>query len=314
MTLGGMRHLFLLTNLLAVMGGVAALVLARYARSERFEQPLRAVSLVLLIGTLDFFDYVIATYLFAILRIESVPAAAVSRIVGIVLTGALIYAIPHAYASLVRVRLDPILRGALGAIAMLVTVSFLAAFAAGVADSGLTVFRFVQLFSELVVVFAGARFVIVHRSGIEAPRLRRVVTTTVAAQLVLVPAIVVLNVMSVGRFDFRSMMPFTVNVLSLAYSLFYLSWVVLVFRYATIAVAVNRSIEATLHDLFDEYALSSREREIVRELIAGKSNQEIARTLFISPRTVDTHITNIYRKCGVRSRFELLALLNALRE
>jgi DNA-binding CsgD family transcriptional regulator len=48
---------------------------------------------------------------------------------------------------------------------------------------------------------------------------------------------------------------------------------------------------------------------VIEQLVAGKNNQEVARTLFISPRTVDTHITNIYRKCGVKSRFELLSLI-----
>jgi DNA-binding CsgD family transcriptional regulator len=51
--------------------------------------------------------------------------------------------------------------------------------------------------------------------------------------------------------------------------------------------------------------LTSRELEIVRLVAARKSNKEIGRALDISPRTVSTHLTNIFTKLGVGSRGEL---------
>lgn len=64
-------------------------------------------------------------------------------------------------------------------------------------------------------------------------------------------------------------------------------------------------------DLASSYALTRREREIVDHVLSGKPNKEIAAACNIALRTVETHLYNIFRKCGVRSRAELIALLKA---
>jgi DNA-binding CsgD family transcriptional regulator len=50
--------------------------------------------------------------------------------------------------------------------------------------------------------------------------------------------------------------------------------------------------------------LSRRELEIVRLLATGQTNREIARGLFLSPRTVDMHVRNVLAKLGCRTRTE----------
>ncbi len=52
--------------------------------------------------------------------------------------------------------------------------------------------------------------------------------------------------------------------------------------------------------------LSKREIEIVRLMCEGLSSKEIGRTLHISPKTVENHRYNIYRKCGIESLASLV--------
>jgi DNA-binding NarL/FixJ family response regulator len=61
-------------------------------------------------------------------------------------------------------------------------------------------------------------------------------------------------------------------------------------------------------------AISERERDVLYLLALGHTNQEIARKLFISVRTVDAHRAHIMRKLQLETRAELVlyALANGL--
>ena len=48
--------------------------------------------------------------------------------------------------------------------------------------------------------------------------------------------------------------------------------------------------------------LTTREVEVLGLVAEGLTNVEVAKRLFVSPRTVDTHLTSIYHKLGVSSR------------
>jgi DNA-binding NarL/FixJ family response regulator len=52
--------------------------------------------------------------------------------------------------------------------------------------------------------------------------------------------------------------------------------------------------------------LSDREREVLRLLAEGHTNQEIAAQLYISVRTAETHRAHIMQKLGFTTRSELV--------
>ena len=77
-------------------------------------------------------------------------------------------------------------------------------------------------------------------------------------------------------------------------------------------VAVN--IQPSLGDqvsslLMTAYGLSTRERDVCREVMAGHSTTDIGHRLFISAHTVQDHLKSIFTKVGVQSRGELVARL-----
>jgi DNA-binding NarL/FixJ family response regulator len=51
-----------------------------------------------------------------------------------------------------------------------------------------------------------------------------------------------------------------------------------------------------------EAELTKREREILRLVASGRTNGEVARTLWVTEQTVKFHLCNIYRKLGVSNR------------
>lgn len=72
----------------------------------------------------------------------------------------------------------------------------------------------------------------------------------------------------------------------------------------TVEEELNRADDA----IDRRFILTVREREIVKHIAKGMSHTEIGEALCISPRTVDTHRTNLMRKLEVNSIAELIKL------
>jgi DNA-binding CsgD family transcriptional regulator len=62
---------------------------------------------------------------------------------------------------------------------------------------------------------------------------------------------------------------------------------------------------ARKRDAATSVALTAQERQIASFVAQGLSNREVAATLFLSPRTIDFHLRNVFAKTGITSRGEL---------
>jgi DNA-binding NarL/FixJ family response regulator len=69
--------------------------------------------------------------------------------------------------------------------------------------------------------------------------------------------------------------------------------------------------ESEADELID--TLTPREREVLALLAAGRSSNQIAHELVISPRTLGTHMQHILRKLAVHSRTQAVAIANRSR-
>jgi non-specific serine/threonine protein kinase len=64
----------------------------------------------------------------------------------------------------------------------------------------------------------------------------------------------------------------------------------------------------SLQDAKREFGgLTRREREVAAMIAAGKTNREIAETLVVSTRTVETHVENVLTRLGFSSRSQIAA-------
>jgi DNA-binding CsgD family transcriptional regulator/tetratricopeptide (TPR) repeat protein len=70
---------------------------------------------------------------------------------------------------------------------------------------------------------------------------------------------------------------------------------------------------ATLAPAATEYGLTPREQEVLQHLMEGRTNRQIARTLFISEKTASVHVSNIMGKLGAANRSEAAAVAHRLR-
>lgn len=61
-----------------------------------------------------------------------------------------------------------------------------------------------------------------------------------------------------------------------------------------------------LESLHEQWQLSPREAEVLQLVMEGKENREIAEQLFISPSTAKKHVSNLLKKSGTASRWQLM--------
>lgn len=74
---------------------------------------------------------------------------------------------------------------------------------------------------------------------------------------------------------------------------------------------LRSAIERRRESVMDSFGLTSREREVVTEILNGETRASAAKKLFISERTVKFHIENCYKKMHVGGKNELIQLFYA---
>ena len=102
----------------------------------------------------------------------------------------------------------------------------------------------------------------------------------------------------------------SIPILALAYFIAFLVFLFMAIKSHSTPEAKDDSSERilTMEDV-SKYGITSRELEVIKLIRQGLTNKEIASYLSISVNTVNNHIANIFSKTDVRSRIDLLNLL-----
>ena len=89
-------------------------------------------------------------------------------------------------------------------------------------------------------------------------------------------------------------------------SIFVFGWAVIGMIVSARWLGGREASEPVPPAFINDHGITPREAEILRILVGGRTASQIAEELFISQRTVEAHLYNVYRKCGVRNRVELV--------
>jgi DNA-binding CsgD family transcriptional regulator len=100
---------------------------------------------------------------------------------------------------------------------------------------------------------------------------------------------------------------------ALSASLYCLPWslavTILLFRH----LALAESDAGLPADFVTEHSITPREQEMILQVIQGLSNRRIADRTFVALKTVEAHLYNVFRKCGVTNRVELVRKVQSYR-
>ncbi len=123
------------------------------------------------------------------------------------------------------------------------------------------------------------------------------------------PAYLTMAVLSVVFMIFPPLRPGLINMLSGGVFSFLWGGVTLGYLLRKSLIQEFPDNESLPRDFIEQFGITGRERETVALLLRGSSNRDIGEKLFVSPRTIEAHIYNVYRKCGVKNKMELVNLI-----
>jgi DNA-binding CsgD family transcriptional regulator len=160
--------------------------------------------------------------------------------------------------------------------------------------------RIAKTFALYGILYYVAFFLNSQIRRIVNPDVKRALRSLVILQFVFFPLIVVEGITDlVPHGTISALFFFLLNILWLRY----------VSRYLSFPELRLTDLSGALQEFGLSYGISDREREVVAALLDGLSYRMISERLFISYETVKSHVANIYRKAGVKSKMELAALI-----
>ena len=165
-------------------------------------------------------------------------------------------------------------------------------------------------FSQLVIIAYCVILLLTGFRKIKEKPVRRLILFAGLLTLLFIPGFFHDITFSMGKRYF-DIFPTEVIFFPLYY--FLLSVLIIIYsgRYFIAITKLENSVqpsEEVLNELSRKHGLTAREKEIIPLIIEGMSNKQIAGSLFISTKTVDNHIYNLYKKLEINSRFELLSM------
>ncbi len=161
-----------------------------------------------------------------------------------------------------------------------------------------------QYIVAAIAIFYDVAVMLCNYQKIENQRVKIVALCLSIVSFAMCPMMIAANI-------WENVTAISIPVLALAYFI-----VFLVFLFMAINTDDGEKVEDTVEkkeplSLEDvaKYGITSRELEVIKLIKQGLTNKEIASYLSISVNTVNNHIANIFAKTEVRSRIDLLNLL-----
>lgn len=154
-----------------------------------------------------------------------------------------------------------------------------------------------------VFFFGPALFLLLKARDLPDPGQRTLAQTLAAAYLVIFPVPLLGRVFALGLFRHWMIIEYAVLLVFNAGTAFFMQS-----HLRRVQPAGPGSVDGALEEIFARFRITRREQDVVRGILEGRSNAEIARAFFISEKTVETHVYNIYQKTGVKTRIQLLNL------
>ncbi len=152
----------------------------------------------------------------------------------------------------------------------------------------------------------GIVFISLHLRGIGEKQLRRAIEIFLGLSAVFFPLMLIDAAM-----DLVPALSFFRFMENLAQTLYFL-----ILNCLTVAFGLrylDRPAYAGREGLTDyflsAFGVTAREREIIGLLLEGTGTKRIAQKLFISPKTAENHVYNIYQKLGVRNRVQMYQMI-----